>query len=104
MARKQGRTNTDGLVILIAKGDSMDPLIADGDLVMVDRKRNELSDGVYAFVYGGMARVKYLRPTLSGDIAVISQNPLHEKELLPRTDLEDFQITGKVVWCGHRFS
>ncbi|SDR40288.1 S24 family peptidase [Pseudovibrio sp. Tun.PSC04-5.I4] len=101
---KLGKTSTDGLIILTADGDSMDPLIADGDLVMVDKKRNTLSDGVYAFVYGGLARVKYLRPTLQGDIEVISQNPIHDKELLKRADLQDFHIIGKVVWCGHRFS
>ncbi|KZL27937.1 LexA repressor [Pseudovibrio sp. WM33] len=82
----------------------MDPLIADGDLVMVDRKRNELSDGVYAFIYGGMARVKRLRPTIQGDVELISQNPEYKDELLKRADLEDFHIIGKVVWCGHRFS
>ncbi len=101
---KLGRTSADGLIILTAGGDSMDPLISDGDLVMVDRKRNMLQDGVYAFVYGGLARVKYLRPTLQGDIEVISQNPIHKDELLKRTDLDDFHIIGKVVWCGHRFS
>ncbi|KZL25642.1 LexA repressor [Pseudovibrio sp. Ad37] len=101
---KLGRSSADDLIILTADGDSMDPLIADGDLVMIDKKRNTLSDGVYAFVYGGLARVKYLRPTLQGDIEVISQNPTHKDELLKRSDLEDFHIIGKVVWCGHRFS
>lgn len=101
---KLGRSSNEGLIILTAKGDSMDPLIADGDLVMVDRKRNELSDGVYAFVYGGMARVKRIRPTIQGDVELISQNPEYEKELLNRSSLEDFHIIGKVVWCGHRFS
>ncbi|MDD7908608.1 S24 family peptidase [Pseudovibrio exalbescens] len=101
---KLGRASQDGLIILTAQGDSMDPLIADGDLVMIDRKRNELADGVYAFVYGGMARVKRLRPTIQGDLELISQNPEYKDELLKRSDLEDFHIIGKVVWCGHRFS
>ncbi|KZL27952.1 XRE family transcriptional regulator [Pseudovibrio sp. Ad37] len=101
---KLGRSTAEGLIILTADGDSMDPLIADGDLVMVDKKRNTLSDGVYAFVYGGLARVKYLRPTIQGDVELISQNPIHKDELLKRSDLEDFHIIGKVVWCGHRFT
>ncbi|MDX5595290.1 S24 family peptidase [Pseudovibrio sp. SPO723] len=101
---KLGRTSQEGLIILTAQGDSMDPLIADGDLVMIDRKRNELSDGIYAFVLGGMARVKRLRPTALGDLELISQNPEYKDELLNRSDLEDFHVIGKVVWCGHRFS
>ncbi|KZK97318.1 MULTISPECIES: S24 family peptidase [unclassified Pseudovibrio] len=101
---KLGRSSSDGLIILTAGGDSMDPLIADGDLVMVDKKRNALQDGVYAFVYGGLARVKRLRPTIQGDVELISQNPEYKDELLNRADLEDFHIIGKVVWCGHRFS
>ncbi|WP_244283449.1 S24 family peptidase [Pseudovibrio sp. Tun.PSC04-5.I4] len=100
---KLGKASADGLIILTAGGDSMDPLIADGDLVMVDKKRNILQDGVYAFVLAGMARVKRLRPTALGDLELISQNPEYENELLKRTDLEDFHIIGKVVWCGHRF-
>ncbi|KZL17852.1 XRE family transcriptional regulator [Pseudovibrio sp. Ad37] len=101
---KLGRLSAEGLIILTADGDSMDPLIADGDLVMVDKKRNTLSDGVYAFVYGGLARVKRLRPTIQGDVELISQNPEYKDELLKRADLEDFHIIGKVVWCGHRFT
>nr|WP_153039701.1 S24 family peptidase [Pseudovibrio sp. Ad37] len=104
LRRRLGRSNIDGLVILTADGDSMDPLIADGDLVMVDRNRDTLSDGIYAFVFAGMARVKRLRPTILGDIEVISENPIYKDELLKRSDLEDFHIIGKVVWCGHHFS
>nr|WP_321460445.1 S24 family peptidase [uncultured Cohaesibacter sp.] len=104
LRRRLGRSNPDDLIILTANGDSMEPLIGDADLVMVDRKKNELTDGICAFVLNGMARVKRLRQTLNGDLEVMSENPLYDKELLKKEELANFQLIGKVVWCGHHFA
>ena len=104
LSRRLGRAAEDGLIILSANGDSMDPLIGDGDLVMVDLKKQNLTEGIFAFVLNGTARVKRMRQALNGDIEVMSDNPLYDTEILKKEDLEDFQIIGKVVWCGHHFA
>ncbi|WP_319530850.1 S24 family peptidase [uncultured Cohaesibacter sp.] len=104
LRRRLGRSNPDDLIILTANGDSMEPLIGDGDLVMVDQKKNELTDGIFAFVLNGMARVKRLNQTLSGDLEVMSENALYRTEILKKEDLANFQLVGKVVWCGHHFA
>ncbi|WP_321448450.1 helix-turn-helix transcriptional regulator [uncultured Cohaesibacter sp.] len=104
LRRRLGRSNPDDLIILTANGDSMEPLIGDGDLVMVDQKKNELTDGVFAFVLNGMARVKRLNQTLAGDLEVMSENPLYRTEVFRKDDLINFQLIGKVVWCGHHFA
>ncbi|MCT4654397.1 MAG: hypothetical protein N4A65_01170 [Cohaesibacter sp.] len=104
LSRRLGRATEDGLIILSANGDSMDPLIGDGDLVMVDLKKQNLTEGIFAFVLNGTARVKRMRQALNGDIEVMSDNPLYDTEILKKEDLEDFQIIGKVVWCGHHFA
>jgi phage repressor protein C with HTH and peptisase S24 domain len=104
LRRRLGRSNPDDLIILTANGDSMEPLIGDGDLVMVDQKKKELTDGIFAFVLNGMARVKRLNQTLAGDLEVMSENPLYRTEALKKEELVSFQLIGKVVWCGHHFA
>nr|WP_321527004.1 S24 family peptidase [uncultured Cohaesibacter sp.] len=104
LRRRLGRSNPNDLIILTTNGDSMEPLIGDGDLVMVDQKKKELTDGIFAFVLNGMARVKRLNQTLTGDLEVMSENPLYRTEVLKKEELANFQLIGKVVWCGHHFA
>ncbi|SNY91416.1 Phage repressor protein C, contains Cro/C1-type HTH and peptisase s24 domains [Cohaesibacter sp. ES.047] len=106
LRRRLGRSTAEGLLIMSANGESMEPQISDGDLVMVDQRKQTLSDGIFAFVLNGEARIKWLRKTISGDIEVISlnQSPLFPKETIRKDELEGFQLIGKVVWCGHHFA
>lgn len=103
LMRKLGRKTADGLVILEARGDSMEPTIGDGDLVLVDQKMQALADGVMAFVLDDVAYIKRIRSFL-GDIEIISDNrELYPPQLLPRKELNRFHIIGRVRWCGHLF-
>ena len=74
LRRRLGRSSTEDLLILTAEGESMDPVISDGDLVMIDQRKKDLKDGIFAFVHNGEARIKWLRKTISGDVEVISLN------------------------------
>lgn len=92
---------------MTAEGESMDPVISDGDLVMIDQRKKDLKDGIFAFVHNGSARIKFLREKISGDIEVISRNKnmeLYPTETIRREEMENFQLIGKVVWCGHHFA
>lgn len=106
LRRRLGRSSTEDLLVLTAEGESMDPVISDGDLVMIDQRKKDLKDGIFAFVHNGEARIKWLRKTITGDIEVISlnQSPLFPKEIIKKDELEGFQLIGKVVWCGHHFA
>ena len=104
MRKRLGRSSAEGLLILSARGDSMEPQISDGDLVMVDQAKNELIEGIFAIILNGMARVKRLRQLANGDIVLISLNKEYDDEILQKGDMHDFQIIGKVVWCGHHFA
>ena len=106
LRRRLGRSSTEDLLILTAEGESMDPIISDGDLVMIDQRKKDLKDGIFAFVHNGEARIKWLRKTISGDIEVISlnQSPLFPKETIKKDELEGFKLIGKAVWCGHHFA
>ena len=104
LSKRLGRLKANGLVILEAEGDSMEPTIADGDLVMIDQRQNRLADGIFAFVLNGVALIKRIHPTLSGGIEVISDNPRYRTEILAGPEADGFQPIGKVVWCGHHFA
>ena len=104
LGKRLGRTTSNGLIILEARGDSMDPTIADGDLVMIDQHQKDLSDGIFAFVLVDVALIKRIHPTLTGQIEVISDNARYRTEVLSADEADRFQVIGKVVWCGHHFS
>lgn len=83
-------------------GDSMYPIIQDGDVVLVDMGQNdpkEVRDGkIYAFSEGDLIRVKRL--SWEGQaLWSISDN----KQVSPdrAIDMNIFSLIGRVIWVGH---
>lgn len=92
--------------LLTVTGDSMEPLLAEGDLVLVDRDRFEpVSGKVYAFNdTDNGARVKFidLLPG-KGGIVLRSANQSHAPEYRVGAEADEITrtIIGQVVWSGH---
>jgi len=100
LQRKLGRNTADGLAILEARGDSMEPTIGDGDLVLVDRRQDGLEDGIMAFVRDDTAYVKRIRCLLDG-VEIISDNrDVYEPLVVSRERLDELSIIGRVRWIG----
>lgn len=93
------RTSAAGLSLLSARGDSMFPTIADGAIVLVDETMTRLTDGIFAFVLDGDARLKRFRRTVSG-ITIISDNPAYPPEEIDTSQLSALQIIGQVRWVS----
>lgn len=96
-------------VLARARGASMAPTIHDGDLVLIDRARNEPpsrprgpSDKrparIFALLDDGAARVKRIDFASPGTLAILSDNPDCPAEFRPASALS---IIGRVVWWGH---
>jgi len=101
LRRKLGRTSTDGLVMLDARGDSMEPTIGDGDLVMVDMREQDLQGGLMAFVFDDTAFIKRLRPQIGGGVEIVSDNAeLYPPQWIDRERLGQLQLIGRVRWVG----
>ena len=84
------------------EGDSMWPRIPDGATIAVDKGRNTIKDGdIYAFVQGGLYRVKYLYKLPGGRVRIRSQNEEEHPE--ETASLEDIQIVGRVFWVSSLF-
>lgn len=80
------------------KGDSMEPLLLDHDVVLVDCSKTEIIDGrIYAFVFGNALRVKRLYRKIDGSIIVHSENPNFSDETIKPADTEQVQVIGEVI-------
>lgn len=104
MAKRLHKSKPSDLVILMVNGDSMEPLINDDDIVMVDQSRKRIEDGIFAFVLDDLAKVKRFRKLATGDLEIRSDNPLYPPETVKKEQLDSLNIIGKVVWCGHHFA
>ena len=85
-----------------ADGDSMEPLICDGDSVLfVEMKEGEpIRDGrVYAMSYGGTLKIKRLYRRANGDLIIRSDNSArYADEVVRNEDLDNLvRIYGEVI-------
>ena len=101
------RANPDALVLVYVDGDSMEPTLSSGDVVMVDRSQTALrSDGIYVFSHDGSLLIKRLQRMAGDAVRVISDNPRFSFYDLQVTDFEGeharAQMIGRVVWSGIR--
>lgn len=100
LLRRLGRTNADGLICVYARGDSMEPTIRNGDIIMVDMKQKALTSAIFAVTSEYGFWVKRLNPGVEG-IEVVSDNPSYKPMNIRHDLMEPFEILGRVVWVGH---
>jgi transcriptional regulator with XRE-family HTH domain len=91
-----GRDSAAGLVIVTARGDSMEPTISDRAWLVVDEAEQRVFDGVFAFVLAEEARVKRLRRLTDG-LLLISDNDSYPPEEVRGEELKKLQIIGPVL-------
>lgn len=90
------------LALVEVVGDSMEPTLASGSLVLIDlRKRSPSDSGIYAMGIDGQIWVKRLLRKFNGDLEIISDNTeLHGKEVVKKDELDQIRVIGRVVWAG----
>lgn len=96
----QSKGTLEDLVLFAVKGDSMEPTITDGDVVLIDRsKRPVVAGNIYALRTKNAVMVKRLQPTGATRITVMSDNKLYDSYEI---DLEtgDIEVIGQVIWIG----
>src|SRR5690606_32133683 len=80
-------------------GDSMDPLLRDGDEILVDRTPRPFREGVHVVRLGEALHVKLLQAVPPSGMRLISKNPAYEPVEVPMADVD---VVGRVVWKGGR--
>lgn len=89
--------------VMEVHGESMDPYLADGDVVLVNLDDQRIQDGeVYAIAVDHEAKIKRLFKLTGGRIEVRSDNTSakYRAETIEADQLERLQIIGRVVWRG----
>ena len=91
------------LVGLKVEGNSMEPKLQNGDVVLVDRVHHEtrlLTEGVSLFRYHENFLIKHLRPQTGCGVEIISSNHNYKQSKIHSTEEEQGEavIMGTVVW------
>ena len=96
--REQGLEAAMLSAIAVA-GDSMEPLLRDGDEILVDRRPRPLREGIHVLRLGEARLVKRVQQGKPGRLTLISENPHY-----PPMDvgLDEVDVIGRVVWKGGR--
>lgn len=98
--RKRG-INPQAARALTVRGDSMEPTIRSGDVLLVDTSKDRVEDnGIYVVVSGGYVLVKRIHPRRDGSLMLISDNQTYPPEEVPVDDVDGFHVAGRVMWFG----
>lgn len=87
------------LSAITVEGDSMEPLLRDGDEILVDRAPRAFRDGVHVVRLGDTVMVKRVASQGAGRFALLSQNLAYPPV---EVGAEELEIIGRVVWKGGR--
>ena len=87
------------LSAITVEGDSMEPLLNNGDEILVDQTNRAFRDGVHVVRLGETLMVKRVARAAAGRFALLSQNLAY-----PPVDVsaDEIEIIGRVVWKGGR--
>jgi phage repressor protein C with HTH and peptisase S24 domain len=89
------------LRVLEVHGESMEPYLQDGDVVLVDLGQRDVVDGeVYALAYGDELRIKRLSKRFDGGLIIRSDNPRFPEETVTASDLQHIRVLGRHIWRG----
>ncbi|WP_321532307.1 XRE family transcriptional regulator [uncultured Desulfuromonas sp.] len=91
------------LALITAKGDSMEPTIKDGSLLLVDTREKEVSTGIYVIRLSGelIAKRVIVHP-LDKSITVKSDNDTYPSIVAKADQVGMLEFVGKVVWFGQK--
>jgi len=92
--------NPNDMSIIRVLGDSMEPTLQSGDLVLINHSRNYIDPqgGIYALAIDGQIMLKRVQLVPSkGHARIISDNPQYETEIVP---LSQLVVNGKIIWFG----
>jgi len=103
---EQNGISAGDCILINVRGDSMEPSIYDGDLVMIDRRKTQIRSGrIYAFREGESLRIKRLELIPDAAIILRSDNPTYppEHRVGPAMNTVSLGLIGEVVWSGHKW-
>jgi len=94
----------NNVFLMLVDGDSMQPTLKNGSMIMVNRDVDNLSDGVYVMRHDNNLLVKRLQMLPGGIIRVKSDNSMYDPWEITKSQLdgEELALIGRVVWTGQK--
>lgn len=87
------------LVAMKIMGNSMEPTLKKGTVVLIDTAQQKIEDGcIYLFEESGNDMVRRIHNMANNKICALADNSQHQPFV---TDATQITIRGRVVWCGH---
>ena len=91
--------NPDRLALIEIRGDSMEPSLHNGDMILLDLRAQRLTtNGIYVIQHNGHLLVKRIQVKMNGSVLIKSDNPAYEVEVLSPSQAESVIVVGRVVW------
>jgi len=93
----RSKGNPENMTVIRAFGDSMDPTIADGSVVLIDEGRRQfVKNKIYYLRYNGQMYIKRLVER-DGHLAIVADN---NPNVYLVSDADDFEIIGRCIWAA----
>lgn len=97
------RGNPSNMVLMEVIGNSMEPEIKEGDMVLIDESRTDvLSGGIYAVGVEDTVMVKRVE-RLPGTLVLRSDNMDYSPIHLSGDELYNVRVIGKVLWASREY-
>ena len=103
--RQELRANPSDLCLIDVDGESMEPTLRPGDMILLDRRKAQVvpRDGIYVLHMGESLIVKRLQKLPGNKVKVTSDNPAYGEFFLSLDASNgEFTIIGRVIWSGRR--
>lgn len=89
------------LSVISVSGDSMEGVLNDKDIILVNHADREPREGIYVLRIDGQLLVKRVQRLPGAQLRITSTNPAYEPYNISLNNIpDDFDILGKVVWYG----
>ncbi|WP_241664053.1 XRE family transcriptional regulator [Oecophyllibacter saccharovorans] len=101
--RNELRAKPSDLRVIEVEGQSMEPVLQNGDVVLIDRRRNNVIEpGIFVLFDGDGIVCKWVERVHGSDPAMFRIKSENERFSTYAVLAEDVQILGRVVWFARR--
>lgn len=91
------------LALVRVGGDSMEPTLREGDLLLLDRRKQRVqNDAIYVLLRNEDLVAKRLQCGFDGSVTIQSDNAAYATQTLSAENSKHLLVIGQVVWVGRR--